>query len=134
MQQPMLKLSADDVQRVVSETVVSAECEACSSLICRGWESFPGSVSEATLQRIGSRWLPSEDEPTLEEFHTEGTNYWSPRAPIALEFHPYNRSELWACTNCRRLFLRYTEYGGYYEDRRIRELDPALLVVDRPAA
>jgi hypothetical protein len=29
---------------------------------------------------------------------------------------------------CGRAFLRYTEYGGYYVEPRIRALDPALIV------
>ena len=29
---------------------------------------------------------------------------------------------------CPRPFLRYTEYGGYYQDERIREIDAALVV------
>ena len=35
------------------------------------------------------------------------------------------------CGACARPFLRYTEYGGYYTEERIRELD-ARLVVDAP--
>ena len=45
---------------------------------------------------------------------------------------PYNRCDLWQCKACPRTYLRYTESGGYYEDERIRALDPAL-VDDRPA-
>ena len=40
---------------------------------------------------------------------------------------------MWACADCGRAFLRYTEYGGYYVDARIRELSDASLVVDAPA-
>jgi hypothetical protein len=29
---------------------------------------------------------------------------------------------VWQCAQCGRPFLRYTEYGGYYEEERIREL------------
>lgn len=32
------------------------------------------------------------------------------------------------CRACGHPFLRYTEYGGYYEGRRIRDLNPALIV------
>jgi hypothetical protein len=39
---------------------------------------------------------------------------------------------VWQCKACARAYLRYTEYGGYYEDERVRALDPAL-VDDRPA-
>jgi hypothetical protein len=47
--------------------------------------------------------------------------------PIALGFHRYNRCELWQCRQCAHPFLLYTEYGGYHEDRRIRNLNPALI-------
>jgi hypothetical protein len=53
-------------------------------------------------------------------------------APIAPAYFPYNRCDLWQCRACPRAYLRYTEYGGYYEDERIRALDPAL-VDDTPA-
>jgi hypothetical protein len=33
-----------------------------------------------------------------------------------------------ACRACGKLFLRYTEAGGYYVDPRIREMNAALLV------
>jgi len=35
---------------------------------------------------------------------------------------------VWQCATCRRAFLRYTEYGGYYEDERVRQIDPVLIV------
>jgi hypothetical protein len=126
------KLSAVDIVRIASENDVTADCDVCAGLICPGWESLPGSFAEANLRCIGTRWTPDEEEPTLAEHHAGGTRYWSAEAPIALEFHPYNRSELWTCKTCSRLFLRYTEYGGYYEDRRIRELNPVLIVLDVP--
>ena len=129
---PSTKLSALDIVRIASETSAVAHCDACKSLICPGWESLPGSFPEASLRCIGTRWTPDEVEPTLAEYHRDGTRYWSAEAPIALEFHPYNRSELWSCRTCSRLFLRYTEYGGYYEDKRIRDLNPALIVLDAP--
>lgn len=33
-----------------------------------------------------------------------------------------------ACTRCAKAFLRYTEYGGYCSDERIRALDAAHIV------
>jgi hypothetical protein len=35
---------------------------------------------------------------------------------------------VWQCGACQRTYLRYTEYGGYYEDERVRLVDPALVV------
>ena len=68
-----------------------------------------------------------DDEPTLDEHHPAGTHFWSPDAPIAPAFHPANRCDVWQCSACGRAFLRYTEYGGYYQDERVRRLDPALI-------
>jgi len=110
-------------------------CEACAVLACPGWEAFPGSFPESGLRRVGSLRAEGEaawEEPTLEEYHPEGTGYWSPRAPIAPALHPYNRCDVWACAQCGRPFLRYTEYGGYYEERRIREVDAALITDAKP--
>ena len=123
-----MKLSTDDVRRIAEQTGETPPCKSCSVFACAGWESFPGTASDSELTRLGSMWLPGDDEPTLDEHHPDGTDYWSPSAPIALDFHPYNRCELWQCRHCGHLFLRYTEYGGYYEDRRIREVNPGLIV------
>ena len=83
-------------------------------------------------ERIGTLRRPGRDEPTVAEHHPAGTHAWSADAPIAPEWFPYNRCDVWRCSACGRGFLRYTEYGGYYQDDRIRVLDPAL-VVDVPA-
>lgn len=42
-------------------------------------------------------------------------------------------AEAVARPRCAGAFLQYTEYGGYYEDERIRPLQ-AGLIVDTPAA
>ena len=70
-------------------------------------------------------------EPTFEEFHPEGTRYDSPLAPFAPQFFPCNRSDVFSCNRCQRVLLRYTEFGGYYVDHRVRALN-ADLVVDAP--
>lgn len=69
-----------------------------------------------------------ETRELLDEYHPQGTNQWSPDAPIALGWHPYNRCTLWRCHHCNAAFLRYTEYGGYYQDDRIRPLLAHLIV------
>jgi hypothetical protein len=35
---------------------------------------------------------------------------------------------VWQCVQCGRAFLRYTEFGGYYVEERIRELRAQLIV------
>jgi hypothetical protein len=75
--------------------------------------------------------VPLMDAQALEEYHPTGTNSWSVDAPIAVHHFPYNRCDVWQCVRCGRPFLRYTEYGGYYVEERVRELR-AELIVDAP--
>jgi hypothetical protein len=102
-------------------------CPACAALVCPGWEALPGTYDRAGLRAIGTLRRPEVEDPTLEEYHPAGTHGWSPTAPIAPAFFPYNRCEVWQCARCARPFLRYTEYGGYYVEERIRALAPALV-------
>lgn len=97
-------------------------CPACAALKAPGWEALPGSFDAARLRKVGTLRQPGEEDPTLEEYHPAGTRSWSPDAPIAPAFFPYNRCDVWQCAACGRPFLRYTEYGGYYVEERIREL------------
>ena len=97
-------------------------CAACAAIKASGWEALPGSFDASVLRKVGTLRRPGDDEPTLEEHHPAGTRSWSPDAPIAPAFFPYNRCDVWQCAKCARPFLRYTEYGGYYVEERIREL------------
>lgn len=93
---------------------------ACTKTPLDGWQSQPLSLDEAQLREIGTL-LPEDDpEPTYSEYLPDGTHYWSADAPIAPRYFPYNRCGLWECSSCGRLYLRYTEGGGYFVDRRIR--------------
>ena len=101
----------------------------CALGACPSWESFtedrwPGQW----VQRLGTLRDPAVDEPTLEELHPDGTRYGSPDAPLALKFFPCNRCDAYACNRCGRTLLRYTEYGGYYVDHRVREVTPERVV------
>lgn len=107
-------------------------CATCQALNCPGWEALPSAFDTANLGPLGTLRQPdidAADEPTLDEYHPEHSNYWSEDAPIAVNHHPYNRCDVWACKSCARAFLRYTEYGGYYVEPRIRAV-AAELVVD----
>lgn len=97
-------------------------CPACAAIQAPGWEALPGSFDASALRRVATLRQPDVDDPTLEEYHPAGTRSWSPDAPVAPAFFPYNRCEVWQCARCARPFLRYTEYGGYYVEERIREL------------
>jgi hypothetical protein len=105
-----------------------APCADCQPLASPGWESLRGGAELAQLQRVGTLRDPAVDEPTVEEFHPQGTRGDSADAPIAPAWFPYNRCDVWRCTRCASAFLRYTEHGGYYNDERIRALDAALVV------
>ena len=102
-------------------------CRACAALVGTGWDSLPATFDVAVLQRVGTLRRAGEDEPMLSEHHPRGTHSWSADAPIALAFFPYNRCDVWACKACALPFLRYTEYGGYYEDQRIRQVSAPLI-------
>jgi hypothetical protein len=101
---------------------------ACAAVKAPGWESLPGSLDRAHLREVATLRWPDVEEPTLEEYHPDGTHLWSPDAPVAPAFFPYNRCGVWQCVQCGRPFLRYTEYGGYYIEERIRELRADLIV------
>jgi hypothetical protein len=125
---PLPLLRARDLRRLAAERHGSDRCPACGGLQCKGWEALPGGFDAAVLERIGTLRDSQVEDPTVEEYHPAGTDTWSPEAPIAPAFHPFNKSDAWRCTSCHRLFVRYTEYGGYYQEERIREVDPALVV------
>jgi len=77
---------------------------------------------------VGTLRDASDDEPTLDENLPAGVHGSSASAPIDPRWHPYNRCDVWTCVNCGRPFLRYTEYGGYYVDGRIRQVNADLVV------
>jgi hypothetical protein len=120
-------LDHDDIMRLARQTAAAAPCEACAAVAQPGWEAVPGGFDASVLERVGTLRPPGVDEPTVEEFHPRGTHAWSPDAPIALAWFPYNRCDVWQCTRCARAYLRYTEYGGYYQEERIRPLDGNLV-------
>ena len=108
--------------------VAATPC-SCALGACRSWESFTEDRWPVELvRRIGTLRDPAIDEPTLEELHLDGTRYGSPAAPVAVDFFPCNRCDAYACNRCGRTLLRYTEYGGYYVDHRVREVLPELIV------
>lgn len=107
-------------------------CTVCAQLVCPGWESVPSTFDASVLRRVGTLRREDVDEPTVMEHHPRGTHGWSVDAPIAPAFFPYNRCDVWTCKACARPFLRYTEYGGYYEDERIRQVNAALIEDPQP--
>jgi hypothetical protein len=105
--------------------------QACSCALgaCTAWESLAEYRWEASqMSAVGTLRDPSIDEPTLEEKHPHGTRYDSPDAPIAPDFFPYNQCDVWHCQRCARHLLRYTEFGGYNVDPRVRELAAGKII------
>jgi hypothetical protein len=107
------------------------ECQ-CALKNCAGWESVSEDRWPADqMQLKGTLREPLSDgqtEPSFAEFHPDGTRYDSPQAPIAPKHFPYNRCDVFACQKCACGVLKYTEYGGYYVDNRVRLFNPKLLV------
>ena len=108
-------------------------CE-CALQRCAGWDSLSDAEwPHADLPALATLRDPSLDEPTFAEHHPHGTRYESADAPVALKFFPYNRCEVHACGRCGHTVLRYTEFGGYYVDRRARRIGPDAVLDDRSA-
>jgi len=121
---------ADELQKIASASPAGKPC-ACGLGACAGWESMTEDRWPAThMQLIATLRDPDVAEPTYEEHHPDGTRYESPEAPVAVGFFPYNRCDVWHCSNCERQLLRYTEFGGYYIDHRVRELSGRLAIID----
>lgn len=123
----MSTLNREQLLEIAKSSKVAEACTECSSLSCCGWESVPGYFSLGKLRVLGTLKRESVEE-CWDEYHPNGTHLWSADAPISIEHHPYNRSEVLECSGCKRTFLHYTEYGGYYLDERIRELNARLIV------
>ena len=130
MQNPNPDFVSTEALKTLSQAK-PAQC-ACALKHCQGWESVSDDRWPASqMLRKGSLREPllgGQTEPSFEEFHPDGTRYDAPQAPIAPKYFPYNRCDVFACTKCGCGVLKYTEYGGYYVDNRVRLLDPDLVV------
>jgi hypothetical protein len=131
MNAPLPLLDAAGLRRLAAEHGGRKPCPRCAAIVAPGWEALSATFDRKQLKAIATLRDPRVEDPTLTEHHPAGTDNWSAAAPVAPAFFPYNRCEVWACVACGRPFLRYTEYGGYYIEERIRELDAAR-VVDEP--
>jgi len=113
----------------LAETAAGTEAAcACGGVSLESWSSVPLSLPEENLLEVGTLLEDPYVEPSFVEYHPAGTRYDSPDAPIAPRYFPYNRCTVATCRNCGCSYLRYTEAGGYFVDRRIRRLSPRLLV------
>jgi hypothetical protein len=123
----MLMLSADDLKSL-GHAKTPCAC-TCPLRPCAGWESFTEDRwPKAQMQRAGTLRDEAVYQPGTEEHHPKGTRYASVDAPIAVKFYPYNLCDVFTCGQCSKVVLRYTEFGGYYVDHRVRELDVNLVI------
>jgi len=106
---------------------IQASC-TCQKSRLMGWSSQPLSLPDAQLRDIGTLAEMDPQAASYEEYLPAGIQYTSDNAPIAPRFFPYNRCAVSECVSCERCFLRYTEGGGYFVDKRIRQLDPNVIV------
>lgn len=123
----MLMLTAVDLKsQAEAKTPVACTCPLRP---CAGWESFTEDRwQKEQMQTLGTLRDPDVYQPKAEEYHPSGTRYASTDAPIAVNFFPYNLCDVFACTTCDKVLLRYTEFGGYYVDHRVRGVDAQLVV------
>ncbi len=122
--------TAAELRALQAESPAHPSC-TCGVGACAGWTSLTEERwPAAQMHAVATLRDPEFYDPTFEERHPNGTRYDSPQAPVALAFFPYNRCELFRCGQCQRQLLRYTEYGGYYVDHRVREFAPDLPILD----
>jgi len=122
--------NADELQQLLAHAPCSHPCR-CSIGDCYAWASLTEDRWPANqLERLATMRNPDLHEPTFEEHHPNGTRYDSPQAPVAVSYFPYNRCDLWRCKQCQRHLLRYTEFGGYYVDHRVRTVSPDSEILD----
>lgn len=122
--------NAAELCALQADSPAQPQC-TCGIGACAGWTSLTEERWPAPqMQALATLRDPELYEPTFEEHHPDGTRYDSPDAPVAVKFFPYNRCELFRCRQCQRQLLRYTEFGGYYVDHRVRELAPGTEILD----
>ncbi|MCA1326121.1 hypothetical protein [Herbaspirillum sp. alder98] len=124
------KLDDEQLRQLAQQSRAIGEDCNCITADASGWISLPLSLPEQQLQDIGTLLQDPYVEPTFAEYHPAATRYESAQAPVAPRHFPYNRCNAARCAQCGRLYLRYTEAGGYFVDRRIRALNDPELVRD----
>lgn len=124
--QPLMNYAA--LLELARRTANLTQACNCSAALPSGWASWPIGLHETQLVYIGTLAEFDEEDATLDEYHPQGTYYWSPNAPIAPRFYPANQCGVWQCNLCQRAYLRYNDDGAYHSEPRIRRLVPELMV------
>ncbi|WP_229260194.1 hypothetical protein [Duganella aquatilis] len=114
-------------QMAEQSAAVTQSC-SCNDAQAWSWQQMPLTLELDQFEETGTLVENPYDEPTFEEYHPAGTRLQSDDAPIAPRYYPANLSQVLRCVKCSRLYLRYTEGGGYFTEVRIRALQPQLLV------
>lgn len=123
----MLLTHANIKQMASRSSQASKDCR-CQRGLSEGWETFSKALEVADLLRpVGRVGHEESEEATLDEYHPNGTHFWSVDAPIHLDFYPYNISSIWQCKCCGRVYMRFTDAGAYHAEQRIRVLVTSLL-------
>ncbi|MBU6955295.1 hypothetical protein [Hahella sp. HN01] len=104
-------------------------CDVCEKEKLKSWSDTVRDLS-SSLDEVAEFENAEEDikKNGYNEYHPNGTNYWSVDAPIAIHFYPYNDCSVNVCKKCSAVFLRYIEYAGHGRQHRIRYVDKNLIV------
>lgn len=127
----VMTLSTEELRQLAAASdAVTQECN-CTIASLQGWTRTPIDFPQAQMRSAGTLVVDPYADPTYAEYHPDGSNYWSPEAPIAPHYFPYNRCSVQQCTVCGRCCLAYVEAGGYYVEPRVRAL-ASQRIVDVP--
>ena len=123
------KFNAIKLAELAGKENSSETCEVCTKEKLKSWSDSTRDLGP-NIKALGEFEHAEEDikKNGYNEFHPNNTNYWSPDAPIAIHFYPYNDCTINVCTACNAVFLRYIEYAGHTRQHRIRYVDKNLIV------
>lgn len=123
------KFDAMKLAALVGKESPSDSCEICTKEKFKSWSDTTRDLG-GNIKAIAEFEHAEEDikKNGYDEFHPNGTNYWSSDAPIAIHFYPYNDCTINTCIACNAVFLRYIEYAGHTRQHRIRYVDKDLIV------
>lgn len=83
-------------------------------------------IKKEELEQLQSVGEISAGELTMKEYPS-AHNYWSPQAPIALAYYPYNGCEVYKYPN-GGVYLVYEEASGHIPEMRCRLVQRELIV------
>jgi hypothetical protein len=104
------------------ESLEASDCH-CPLAQHAGWKNIEEHRWPSEhMKRVGTLRDTHHIDPTFNELHPNNTRYESENAPVAVNFYPYNRSDVYHCTDCQQVVLKYVETGGYYVETRARRI------------